>query len=142
MLAAALLSDHVASNTDVNMKHVQHLVHPKQVQLLSSTPAEAREELMTSCDCRGSTVFVVGEWAGDTATSAFTAALLAGFSLVERLPLPNWSDSAHELTVWQRAVKQSRKQKLKGVQGSNKVRPAEPLDTAWAWASSAADTSS
>ena len=45
---------------------------------------------------------VVGEWDGDTAEPAFTAQLLAGFRLVDRCALPNWTDSAHELTVWER----------------------------------------
>ena len=45
---------------------------------------------------------VVGEWGGDTGSSAFTAALLAGWRLVQRVALPNWPDSAHELTVWER----------------------------------------
>ncbi len=51
---------------------------------------------------RGSCVCVVGEWNGDTAEPCFTAALLAGFRLAQRVPLPNWSDSAHELTIWER----------------------------------------
>ncbi len=45
---------------------------------------------------------VVGEWDGDTAEPAFTAQLLAGFRLIDRCPLPNWTDTAHELTVWER----------------------------------------
>ncbi len=45
---------------------------------------------------------VVGEWGGDTGSSAFTASLLAGWRLVQRVALPNWPDSAHELTVWER----------------------------------------
>ena len=45
---------------------------------------------------------VVGEWDGDTAEPSFTAQLLAGFRLVDRCALPNWSDTAHELTVWER----------------------------------------
>jgi len=47
-------------------------------------------------------VCVVGEWDGDTAEPAFTAQLLAGFQLVDRCALPNWTDTAHELTVWER----------------------------------------
>lgn len=39
---------------------------------------------------------------GDTGTPAFAAALHARFSLVQRLPLPNWSDSCHDLTIWER----------------------------------------
>ncbi len=45
---------------------------------------------------------VVGEWDGDTAEPGFTAHLLAGFRLRDRCALPNWSDTAHELTVWER----------------------------------------
>ncbi len=45
---------------------------------------------------------VVGEWDGDTAEPAFAAQLLAGFGLVDRCALPNWTDTAHELTVWER----------------------------------------
>ena len=51
---------------------------------------------------RGACVCVVGEWDGDTAEPRFTAALAAGFRLAQRVPLPNWSDSAHELTIWRR----------------------------------------
>ena len=51
---------------------------------------------------RGDCVCVVGEWDGDTAQPAFTAQLLAGFRLVDRCALPNWTDTAHELTVWER----------------------------------------
>ena len=45
---------------------------------------------------------VVGEWGGDTGSGAFTAALQAGWRLVAHVALPNWPDSAHELTVWER----------------------------------------
>ena len=45
---------------------------------------------------------VVGEWMGDTGDAFFTAALLEDFWLVQRVHLPNWSDTAHELTVWDR----------------------------------------
>ena len=51
---------------------------------------------------RGECVCVVGEWDGDTAEPNFTAQLLAGFRLADRCALPNWSDTAHELTVWER----------------------------------------
>lgn len=47
----------------------------------------------------------IGEWLGDTGTLAFSAALLSGFELTHRLPLPNWSDTAHELTIWERTRK-------------------------------------
>ena len=45
---------------------------------------------------------VVGEWCGDTADNIFHASLTAEFALVRRVPLPNWTDTAHELTIWQR----------------------------------------
>jgi hypothetical protein len=53
-------------------------------------------------DSRGGCVCVVGEWCGDTADTTFHASLGADFALVRRVPLPNWTDTAHELTVWQR----------------------------------------
>jgi hypothetical protein len=48
-------------------------------------------------------VCVIGEApGGDTGSRAFARALAAGFRLVQRLPLPNWSDTAHDLTIWER----------------------------------------
>ena len=52
--------------------------------------------------CRGSTVCFVGEWHGDTGDAAFAHQLQSDFALKQRIALPNWSDTAHELTVWQR----------------------------------------
>ncbi len=57
---------------------------------------------------------VVGEWMGDTGDASFTAALLEGFELVQRVSLPNWSDSAHELTVWKRKQAGISKKRKKG----------------------------
>eukprot|EP00208_Stichococcus_sp_RCC1054_P008353 CAMPEP_0206150624 /NCGR_PEP_ID=MMETSP1473-20131121/38397_1 /ASSEMBLY_ACC=CAM_ASM_001109 /TAXON_ID=1461547 /ORGANISM="Stichococcus sp, Strain RCC1054" /LENGTH=662 /DNA_ID=CAMNT_0053548133 /DNA_START=249 /DNA_END=2238 /DNA_ORIENTATION=- len=61
-----------------------------------------------AADClakyRGRCVCVVGEWGGDTGSSAFTAALQGGWRLTERVALPNWPDSAHELTVWETCI--------------------------------------
>lgn len=45
---------------------------------------------------------VVGEWLGDTGDESFAAALLADWTLIRRVPLPNWTDTVHELTIWQR----------------------------------------
>jgi len=42
---------------------------------------------------------------GDTGDASFTSAILEGFDLVQRVQLPNWSDTAHELTVWDRKHK-------------------------------------
>ena len=50
----------------------------------------------------GDTVALVGEWDGDTGSHAFSQALLLGWSLQEAIPLPNWSDTAHDLTIWKR----------------------------------------
>ena len=52
--------------------------------------------------CRGQSVVVVGEWQGDTGTQEFTALLQQNFHLVKRVALPNWSDTAHEMTRWSR----------------------------------------
>ena len=52
--------------------------------------------------CRGPCVCLVGEWDGDTAESTFTAQLQVDFRLIQRCALPNWTDTAHELTIWER----------------------------------------
>lgn len=52
---------------------------------------------------RGDTVCVVGEWAGDTGDAALEEQLRGSFRLTRRLALPNWTDTVHELTIWQRA---------------------------------------
>lgn len=51
---------------------------------------------------KGDTVALVGEWDGDTGSQEFSQALLLGWSLQEAIPIPNWSDTAHDLTVWRR----------------------------------------
>lgn len=68
--------------------------------------------LLVRGHCRGACVCVVGEWDGDTAEASFTTQLQADFRLVQRQALPNWTDTAHELTIWERrsvAVLQSKK---------------------------------
>ncbi|CAK0783569.1 hypothetical protein CVIRNUC_006768 [Coccomyxa viridis] len=50
----------------------------------------------------GHTVCFVGEWCGDTGDPAFLHQLQSHFTLLERRALPNWSDTSHELTVWQK----------------------------------------
>ena len=44
----------------------------------------------------------LGEWRGHTGDGALTATLLRDFTLVQRVDVPNWTDTAHELTVWRR----------------------------------------
>lgn len=44
----------------------------------------------------------VGEWLGDTGTSAFEAELRASWQLEARVPLPNWADTFEDLSVWTR----------------------------------------
>ncbi len=46
----------------------------------------------------------VGEWYGDTGDAAFMLQLQSDYQLKHRIALPNWSDTAHELTIWQRWV--------------------------------------
>lgn len=70
-------------------------------------------------------MIVVGEWMGDTGDASFTAALLEEFNLVHRVPLPNWSDTAHQLTVWDRKLESARgkqKEKSKKRRRASQVR--------------------
>jgi len=50
----------------------------------------------------GAAVVVVGEWDGDTGDAAFERELQGAWTLQRSLALPNWSDTAHDLTVWTR----------------------------------------
>ena len=45
---------------------------------------------------------VVGEWRGHTGDDALCRRLLRDFRLEKRVALPNWTDTAHELTIWRR----------------------------------------
>eukprot|EP00966_Prymnesium_polylepis_P195970 4541780-Prymnesium_polylepis.1 len=51
---------------------------------------------------RGDTLVHIGEWAGDTAEPSFEAELAQNWALKRRMPLPNWGDTAEDLTVWVR----------------------------------------
>ena len=51
---------------------------------------------------QGNCVAVVGEWDGDTGTAPFTDVLYRNWSLQHAIKLPNWSDTAHDLTIWSR----------------------------------------
>ena len=59
--------------------------------------AEASGEAASSATA---VVAVAGEWDGNTADGAFAEALRRRFRLVRRVPLPQWGDTAHELTLW------------------------------------------
>lgn len=47
-------------------------------------------------------VFMVGEFEGDTGTTALTKALFSRYCLREVVLLPNWTDTAHSLTIWEK----------------------------------------
>ncbi|CAL8464285.1 g3820 [Coccomyxa elongata] len=87
-----------------------------------------------AADClrsfRGRCVCVVGEWLGDTADEAFAAALLRDWMLVRRVALPNWTDTSHELTIWQRggpAKKLPQRKKPRHAEAEHNGRPLGSL---------------
>jgi hypothetical protein len=51
---------------------------------------------------KGGVLALVGEWDGNTADGAFASLLTKHFYLKRRAALPQWGDTAHELTVWVR----------------------------------------
>lgn len=63
----------------------------------------------------GDTVALVGEWDGDTGSQGFTEALLLGWTLQEAIILPNWSDTAHDLTIWRRRTENLQRDQLHAV---------------------------
>ena len=62
----------------------------------------ASEALRSLLDAGGRTVAVVGEWDGNTADETFARTLARSVRLRRRRRLPQWGDTAHELTVWTR----------------------------------------
>ena len=50
----------------------------------------------------GDVVAVVGEWDGNTGDAALARELRESWNLARRVSLPQWGDTAHELTIWRR----------------------------------------
>ena len=50
----------------------------------------------------GDVVAVVGEWDGNTGDASLARELRESWNLARRVSLPQWGDTAHELTIWQR----------------------------------------
>ena len=77
---------------------------PRALFLCYPPPGEsmASEALRSLLDAGGRTVAVVGEWDGNTADETFARTLARSFRLRRRRRLPQWGDTAHELTVWTR----------------------------------------
>jgi hypothetical protein len=50
----------------------------------------------------GQHVVVIGEWDGDTGSREFSNSLLTHWDLERAIELPNWSDTAHDFTLWKR----------------------------------------
>ena len=59
-------------------------------------------EARSGGDAERGVLALVGEWDGNTADGAFVRLLTKHFSLTRRVALPQWGDTAHELTVWER----------------------------------------
>lgn len=77
---------------------------PRALFLCYPPPGEsmASEAIRSLLDAGGRTVAVVGEWDGNTADETFAGTLARSFRLRRRRRLPQWGDTAHELTVWTR----------------------------------------
>lgn len=70
--------------------------------LLCYPPPASNMALTALTSYRGDLVCVIGEWDGDTGSAEFTAHLATEWELTHRVELPNWTDTAHDLTVWRR----------------------------------------
>merc|ERR1719181_1351716 len=61
----------------------------------------------------GDTLFYIGEFGtGLTGTLAFHETLLTEWTLEKRMRLPNWGNTAYDLSIWRRGAP-TRKQKLR-----------------------------
>ncbi|OQR84505.1 hypothetical protein ACHHYP_13300 [Achlya hypogyna] len=56
---------------------------------------------------KGRYLVYVGEWYGETGDRQFECDVMKSFKLVQRVALPNWTDTAHELTIWDRKATSS-----------------------------------
>ncbi|OQS04138.1 hypothetical protein THRCLA_20960 [Thraustotheca clavata] len=56
---------------------------------------------------KGRYLIHVGEWYGETGDRQFECDVMKSFSLIKRVALPNWTDTACELTIWERKGKKS-----------------------------------
>eukprot|EP01087_Luapelamoeba_hula_P002487 TRINITY_DN1214_c0_g1_i5.p1 TRINITY_DN1214_c0_g1~~TRINITY_DN1214_c0_g1_i5.p1 ORF type:complete len:764 (-),score=92.74 TRINITY_DN1214_c0_g1_i5:31-2322(-) len=92
-------------------------LHPDHALLLCYPPPADRMALRCLQAYTGQIVLYVGEWQGDTANLKFEEQLSHQFTLQKRVPLPNWGNTAYELTIWKRgrAKRRSNKQKAQAV---------------------------
>ncbi len=47
-------------------------------------------------------LIMLQEWDGDTADVPFASEILREFDLLRTVALPQWTDTAHDLTLWRR----------------------------------------
>ncbi|RHY79185.1 hypothetical protein DYB31_004501 [Aphanomyces astaci] len=92
-------------------------VYQGNADILDSVPALKSRTLFLCAppktsfarDClrhyKGRHLIHVGEWYGDTGDRQFECDVMKAFALTSRVPLPNWGDTAFELTVWERKTK-------------------------------------
>ncbi|KAL1508271.1 hypothetical protein AB1Y20_004386 [Prymnesium parvum] len=81
---------------------LDHARFAKATLLLCYPPPAKKMAALATHKFRGDTLVHIGEWAGDTGDTSFEVALAQGWALKQRLPLPNWADTAEDLTVWVR----------------------------------------
>ncbi|GMH36604.1 hypothetical protein BSKO_04477 [Bryopsis sp. KO-2023] len=51
---------------------------------------------------KGKHIIHVGEWEAETGNRKFEAELVNSFQLLKKVPLPNWGNTAYQMTVWGR----------------------------------------
>lgn len=98
-----LLSHHPGRTLFLCYPPPHHTIHPAK-GASSDAPAAATMDMSLRClqVYTGKYVVHVGEWDGTTGSTAFQDALMGSFVVVERVGLPNWGNTAYDLTVWRR----------------------------------------
>ena len=90
--------------------------HPAATLLLCYPPPDSDMGLQAVRAYTGQTIAYVGEWQGDTGTPTREKLLLQDYRCVERVRLPNWTDTCYSLMIWERRT-----------QGSVGTAPGAPL---------------
>jgi hypothetical protein len=76
--------------------------YPSRTLFMCYAPPDGKMALEALHTYTGKYMVLVGEWGGTTHGPEFEAELLRDWMIKERISLPNWANTAYEMTVWRR----------------------------------------
>lgn len=76
--------------------------YPSRTLFMCYAPPDGKMALEALRCYSGKYLVLVGEWGGTTHGPEFEAELLRDWMIKERISLPNWANTAYDMTVWRR----------------------------------------